>query len=191
MDLLLSFGTAILGGLVVLGGWLLIIGRKLQVLDDLKEGLDGLKKDVGRIDDRLEVFSQSATGAIVEIQTHLTSRGFKINQRVAYTSGSPIHLTDYGETILKESGFFDAMKDENNRQKMTTLVRAKNPKTNYDIQQFAADVVREISENNDPVGIRLKNYAYEKGLPLGLVVNSAGIVLRDEVMKTTKFDDTI
>src|SRR3989344_4456496 len=157
MDLLLSFGTAILGGLVVLGGWLLIIGRKLQVLDDLKEGLDGLKKDVGRIDDRLEVFSQSATGAIVEIQTHLTSRGFKINQRVAYTSGSPIHLTDYGETILKESGFFDAMENESTKQKMIAVVKAKNPQTNYDIQQFATDAMREFAEHNDPVGVRLKN----------------------------------
>lgn len=43
------------------------IGRKLQVLDDLKKKSEGI-----------EDFSECAAGAIVEMQTHLFSNGFII-----------------------------------------------------------------------------------------------------------------
>lgn len=186
MELFLTLITAIIGGLVVVGGWLLIIGRKFQILDDVKEKVDELKKEVGNI----EGFSRSAANAIVEIQTHLTGKGFVINQRLAYVSKSPIRLTDYGETMMRESGFYDALKDEANKKTLIDLVRAKKPQTNYDIQQFSTDVIQEAVEKNHPIAIKLKNYTYEKGLPLEIVVNSAGIVLRDEVMKELKFSDS-
>lgn len=43
MDILVTFGTAVVGGLVVVGGWLLVMGRKFQILDDLKKKADSIE----------------------------------------------------------------------------------------------------------------------------------------------------
>jgi transcription initiation factor TFIIIB Brf1 subunit/transcription initiation factor TFIIB len=179
MEFLANFIAAILGGLVVVGAWLLTLGRKLQILDDLKEKTN-----------RIESFSQVAANAIVEIQTQLAGRGFVVNQKLAYTPGSPLQLTEFGKTIIKESGFETVITDQTKRTYLINLVRAKNPQTNYDIQQFSMGVMKELADRNDANAVRLKEYAYQKGLPLEIVVNAAGIVLRDEVMKELKFSDS-
>ncbi|MFA6097540.1 MAG: hypothetical protein WC788_08025 [Candidatus Paceibacterota bacterium] len=156
------------------------IGRKLQILDDLKKHSDSTSK-----------FCMSATNSIVEVQTHLASTGFVINNRLAYESGSPLKLTDWGESLMEKSGFSGIMSDKIKRDYLVKLVRAKDPKTNYDIQQYSMDLMSELAEVNDPVAIPLKEYSYKEGLNLEIILNSAGLVLRDEVMKELKFDDKI
>jgi hypothetical protein len=62
-----------------------------------------------------------------------------------------------------------------------------NPKTNYDIQEDAKLVIRETFNSDDPIFAPLKEYAFNNGLPIELVIPPASIVLRDEVMKQLKF----
>jgi hypothetical protein len=50
--------------------------------------------------------------------------------------------------------------------------------------------MHELASQNNPFVVALKNYAYNKGLPLEILLNSAGLVLRDEVMKDLKFTDS-
>lgn len=88
---------------------------------------------------------------------------------------------------MKESGFYDIL--IKNRKFLVDAVKDKKPKTNYDIQEFSTLVIKELVNINDTNLISLKNYSFNKGLPLEIIVNSAGIVLRDEVMKEVKFED--
>lgn len=157
----------------------------------IKRAIDGLEKTDQRIEgkvDKIESFTKGSANSIVEIQTLLAGKGFTINQRLAYTSGSPIKLTEYGETIMKESGFYDILR--NNHKFFVDLVKSKNPQTNYDIQEFSVSVLKDLVNSNNPIIISLKNYSFNKGLLLEIIINSAGIVLRDEVMKEVKFGDT-
>jgi hypothetical protein len=156
------------------------IGRKLQVLDDLKlQSADSSS------------FCKSATNAIVEMQTHLAGKGFCINQKLAYTNNSPLKLTEWGEKIMWDSGFASEILNPEKRDYLIKLVKAKDPKTNYDIQQNSIDVMNELAEVNDPIAVPIKEYAYKEGITLEILLNSAGIMLRDQVMQELKFEDKI
>lgn len=161
----------------IIGGCI-YIGRKLQILDDLKEDVNNLDK-----------LSKCSTNAIVEIQTHLSGKGFAINHTLAYSANSPIQLTDYGEMLMKESGFTDIIKNQEKRDYLVKLVKDKNPTTNYDIQDYSMNTMKELAQKNDTVVVPLKEYAFKEGLTLEIILNSAGIVLRDEVMKELQFND--
>ena len=172
LELTMSIGiAAIIGGLVV-------VGRKLQVLDDIKDDIKDTKN-----------FCNDASVAVVEIQTHLASKGYSIKNRLAYTANSPLKLTEYGKDLMENSGFDKIVANPEKRRFLINLVKRKNPKTNYDIQQYSMDTMAELVEINDSIVIPLKEYAYKEGLTLEIILNSAGIVLRDEIMKELKFDD--
>lgn len=196
MEILLNFFIAVVSGLVVVGGWLLVLGRKFQTLDDVKKKITNLEAVDRKLDildhvknkvDSIEKFSQSAANAIVEIQTHLGSRGYNINQKLAITSASPTRLTDYGDQLMEESGFRKIMGEH--RRFLIDLVKGKNPNTNYDIQEYSLQVLKDIIASNNEIFYPLKNYAYQKGLLLDIILQAAAIVLRDAVMEEVKFDD--
>lgn len=150
-------------------------------------------KFFGKLEEKLGVISKlenhfnQITNAIVEIQTHLTSRGYTINQRIVLTSSSPTRLTDYGEQLMQETGFYKIA--ETNQRILTDLVRAKNPKTNYDIQESSLQTLKDLAVSNNPILDPLKNYAFQKGLVLDVILQAAAIVLRDIVMQELKFED--
>lgn len=156
----------------------------------IKNALSNLQSSDSRLEakiDKIESFTKAAANSIVEIQTLLGGRGFTINQKLAYAPGSPLKLTEYGETLMKESGFYITLQD--NRRFFVDLVKSKNPQTNYDIQECSMKILKELAGANNSLLIPLKNYAFNKGLPLEILLNSAGILLRDEVMKELKFED--
>lgn len=167
-------------GIPAIIGAFIYIGKKLQILDDLKSQSTEHNS-----------FCKNATNSIVEIQTHLANNGFIINNRLAYSSNSPIKLTDWGEFLMEKSGFKKIISNPSKREYLIKLVKRKKPGNNYDIQQFSMDTMAELAEVNDPIAVPLKEYAYKEGLNLEIIINSAGIVLRDEVMKELKFDDKI
>lgn len=173
-------GTGGLAG-VLLWSW-----RSGKYFGSLEEKLGILPKLDNRISQLDSHFSQ-VTNAIVEIQTLLTGRGFTINQRLVVTNASPTRLTDYGEQLKQESGFHKIMQAE--KGFLINLVKTKNPKTNYDIQEYSLQVLKELAADNNPILFPLKNYAYEKGLVLDIILQAAAIVLRDAVMEEVKFDD--
>ncbi len=156
----------------------------------IKRAINNLEKTDERIEgkvDKIESFTRVAANSIVEMQTLMSGQGYTIAQKLAYTPGSPLKLTDYGETLMKESGFYEILK--NNRPTLIDLVKNRNPQTNYDIQENSMAVLKELAKSNNKLVAPLKNYAFNKGLNLEILLNSAGIVLRDEVIKEVKFDD--
>ena len=185
--------SGIVGGLVTFAGWFLTMGRKFQVLDDVSQGIKDLKSDIKDVTGEIKNLEKSlnvSNAAIIELQTLLADKGFNVRQHIIFTSHSPIQLTDYGQQLIRESGFSGIMQDEEKVRYLVSLVKAKNPQTNYDIQESAMKVMQELAGSNDPLVVPLKNYAYENGLALDLILKSAGIILRDEVMKSLRFDDS-
>lgn len=122
--------------------------------------------------------------AIVEIQGKFMQAGHTILFPLTVAPGSPLHVTEYGNKLLKESGFYDVLNQY--RDELIDLVKGRHPKTNYDIQQRSIEVVEEMLESDDEMAVSLKEYAYNSGVNLDILSFPAGIALRDEVMKELK-----
>ena len=125
------------------------------------------------------------TPAIIEIQGKFTQAGHQLLFPLTVAPGSPLHVTEYGDKLLRESGFYEVLKK--NHGHLVTLVKDLKPKTNYDIQQDATEVVKSLLESDDEMALCLKEYAFNNWIDLSVLVAPAGIVLRDEVMKELKF----
>lgn len=122
--------------------------------------------------------------AIVEIQGKFMQAGHTILFPLTVAPGSPLHVTEYGNKLLKESGFYDVLNQY--RTELIDLVKGRHPKTNYDIQQQSIEVIEEMLESDDEMAVSLKEYAYNSGVNLDILSFPAGIALRDEVMKELK-----
>jgi len=127
--------------------------------------------------------------AIIELQNLITStsKPEKIMFPLTVEPGSPLKVTDYGESLLKESGFYDVM--AKNATALVESVKAKNPRTNYDIQESSFEVIRELLETADNLLVPLKKYVFNSGMEIEVLVPPAAITLRDEVMKTLRFEN--
>jgi hypothetical protein len=101
--------------------------------------------------------------------------------------GSPLKVTEYGDKLLRESGFYDILNA--NSADLVKAVKGLHPKTNYDIQESAFTVIKDLLEKSDEKLIPLKNYAFNNGMEVDILIPPAAITLRDEVMKTFKFED--
>jgi len=123
--------------------------------------------------------------ALIEIQGKFTQAGHQLLFPLTVAPGSPLHVTDYGDKLLKESGFYELLK--NHHDSLVQLVKDKAPKSNYDIQQAAFEVVESLLESDDEMALKLKEYAFNDGLDLQVLAKPGGIALRDEVMKELKF----
>lgn len=119
--------------------------------------------------------------AIIEIQTICTTQGSEIKYSLTETSSSPLHPTDFGWKLLKDSElqkiivdnkpfFFDKMKKE----------LSKNP-TAYDIQEISRKVV--INEKNNEFMKPVKKYAFKNGISMDTLLRLGGLVLRDQYLK--------
>lgn len=125
------------------------------------------------------------TPAIIEIQGKFTDNGHSIMFPLTVIAGSPLKLTEYGEKVLQDFGFYKVL--ESSKEQLISQVFQMDPKTNYDIQEDAKTVIRQTFESDDPIFASMKEYAFNNGLPIELVIPPASIVLRDEVMKQLKF----
>jgi hypothetical protein len=127
------------------------------------------------------------TPAIVEIQGKFTEAGHRLLFPLTVAPGSPLKLTDYGRKLIDESGFETILREC--RDELVERVKVTQPKTNYDIQENAIAVIKELVESGDDKLTPLKDYAFNNGLSVDILIPPAGIVLRDEVMKDLKFSD--
>lgn len=125
------------------------------------------------------------TPAIMEIQGKLVDSGHSITFPLTISPGSPLKLTEYGDKLLKEFGFYEVF--EKQKDVLVEKVKAMEPKTNYDIQTDSTEVIKNVLESDDPAFASLKEYAFNNGFPIEVIVPPAGIVLRDEVMEELKF----
>ena len=159
-----TFLLAVIAALMGVSGYFL-----KRVVDDSTK----LKKEM-----------QPIAPAIIEIQSKFTQAGHTILFPMTVAPGSPLHVTEYGDSLLEESGFYEVLK--NNHTELVQMVKDQKPATNYDIQKTSIEVIEEILESDHDMVLPLKEYAYGKGVDLSIIALPAGIALRDEVMKTTE-----
>ncbi len=124
--------------------------------------------------------------AVIEIQGKFTQAGHQLLFPLTVAPGSPLKVTEYGDRLLRESGFYKLL--QANRQQLVNLVKDRHPKSNYDIQQEAAEVMQDLLESDDEMALGPKEYAFNNGLDIKILATPAGIALRDEVMKDLKFN---
>ena len=92
---------------------------------------------------------------------------------------SPITLSERGTRLLNESGakkFVDAHLDE-----LLKTVKERAPATDYDIQEEAQKVIKELQ--NDPRLNPIKDFLFKDGSTLDEAITVMGIYLRDHILE--------
>jgi hypothetical protein len=119
--------------------------------------------------------------AIVEIQTVCTTSGFELKHCLTETSSSPLHPTEYGFKLLKESGMEKIIHE--NREKLFQELKAalgKNP-TSYDVQEKSIGIM--LSNKDKSLFNPIKEYVFERGINIDVILRLGGLILRDEYLK--------
>lgn len=155
--------SIILGGLAGWGASAIKIGRYAQMVDDLK-------KDVGKLEDKMEQMSIKVTQCETKIDERTKSYASTLTE-----AKSPIGLSEAGENLLKRSGS-DAFV-LNNQRELVEKIKDKNPKSAYDVQEFAKEVVESLAD--DLRFIPFKNFVFKEGIGLDPIFIVMSIYLRD------------
>jgi len=135
------------------------IGRKLQILDDLK----GMRSRFDIVESRV---------------------GDLWADRLA-PARSPRELNDQGQMILSKSGIkeiVDAKKIE-----LLNLVKEKNAATAYDAEQLIMKIMQDFTKYYPETTTPLKNGSYQVGADLDAVLFVGGIYLRNLIFKDLGF----
>jgi len=102
------------------------------------------------------------------------------------TASSPIHLTPKGEEILIESGAKTIIDNEDNKNVILDKILAEPKPTNaYDAQVKTKQIIREMAGNQ--MFTPVKNYAFQKGIELDVILNVISIYFRDFVLEKLGF----
>lgn len=151
--------TAIVAiGLPTIVSALIYIGRKLQVLDNLKDEVDtNIRPDLKDVRERLATWEGKNAGL--------------------YQSQSPISLTKEGKRYLQESGLL-AFIDENQDDLMLQCDHDRTMQTPYDVQQISFEFFDEL-DLPDEVEQEVKTYAYNHGVSMDSMRRIGGIYFRD------------
>ena len=102
-----------ISGMVAIGGLLIYIGRKLQILDTIETTMSTLGNDFRKLYDRFSTV-ESRVEALWEGKISI--------------SKSPRQLNDLGNKILNESGIKQIV--EKRKDKLLEIVKEKNPLAN-------------------------------------------------------------
>ena len=150
--------TAIIGALI----W---IGRKLQILDDMKLSMDKMKYNIKVICDAL---------------VKSNSIDFDHEKLKSY---SPLQLTDKGKEFIKKIGFDKAF--DENKEEFYKFINLENPKMPYDIELASIKAVLFLFDKDYFASVKdyLYNNPNEKKTQ---ITNVLGIYIRDNYMTDHK-----
>lgn len=135
------------------------VGRKLQILDDLK----GVR-------DRF---------AIVE------SRVGDLWEDKLAPAHSPRQLNEHGRKVLEMSGIKTII--DTKKEKLLKLIKERNVKNPYDAEQVVLEIVRDLPQHCPETIDELKNGAFKSGVGLDGVLFVGGIYLRDLIFPELGF----
>lgn len=152
---------------------LIYIGRKFQILDDLKDGfknigdkIERIGKEVSEVDSRVSKIEGKLFGVAI--------------------GASPIKLTPLGQEVLQNSGILVILKPKT--QFLITKIKEQKPQTAYDVQELTKNIFTienlELSQEEEN---KLKNYAFTKGITLNDVLYASAIYFRDVALQELGF----
>jgi len=118
--------------------------------------------------------------AIVEIQGIFTQRyGLTINYNLMEAPRSELKPTEYGMTLIKESGLFKFIEENKNKliKEVEKILEKSESKTSYDIQEISREVM--LSYKDSRLMEQVKIYAFENALTVDMIFKTGGLILRD------------
>ena len=163
-----KIGPAVFVGL---GGWFLYKGLRAQI--------GNLEKDIENLDGDVE---------------RLTEKVISIDNRVYYMEGrleenyirsaSPMTLTEKGTEVLIESKAKEIVKAH--KQEILDKILADPKPTNaYDAQEKTKEVIRGMKD--DLIFLSIKEYAFQKGINLYVILDIIAIYFRNFVLEELGF----
>jgi len=160
-------GTIVASVLGLLGGFLagsIKIGIYKHKVDNLETRIKDCEKE-----------TREHSGKIIECVTKIEERTTAHSATALTKRKTPITLTEKGIDILKKSGSDKFVGD--NRDTFVEKIREKAPKTAYDVQVIARQVIESIQ--NDEIFIPFKDYVFKEGIELESIFIVMSIYLRD------------
>lgn len=148
--------------------WLFI---KSFGLGQLTNKISNIENKIGDLEDDFKYTKDS----LLLIKGGLVQAGV-LKESFLTKPNSPIQLTESGRRALEETGFiqiFQARKSE-----LAQLIRAKSPQTKYDLQKVSEEVLHD-GFLDDQAMKQFKIYVFKKGMPLGDLLDSAAVYVRD------------
>ncbi|XOB40870.1 MAG: hypothetical protein ACKKMW_02270 [Candidatus Nealsonbacteria bacterium] len=121
--------------------------------------------------------------AIVEIQTIFKINKIPLEHYLAATSDSPLKPTEFGWKLLKESGLNELLekKQEYFLKILNDKLKDITPYTDYDVQEKAIESLVELK--NEPIINPIKDYAFQNGIDVEVILRTGGLVLREKYFK--------
>lgn len=144
------------------GAAALKLGRLLQRVDHLDEDNKETKKDV-----------KDLGKSVTKCETLLS-----INKKETYgISQSPVSLNTRGKEVLDESKAMAVI--TTNQTDLIQKIKELGVSTAYDVQENSLKVLTKLAEEKDARMNGLKEYAFQKGIDLEIVLWVTALALRD------------
>lgn len=131
----------------------------------LQKDVDDLKKDYKELRDK-----------VIKSETCLQERG---TWSPFFQRKSPVSLTKEGQELLRRSG--GKLFVTENFSELFARIDEKHPKTAYDVQALSRTVLEGYAQDDRLVPI--KEFAFNEGYELELLLTVMGIELRDLALK--------
>ncbi len=157
-ETLLTIFLPIITALIAIIGWFL--RDKLKKIDEIDCKVNKIDSRVANIEGRMGI-------------------GYA-------TASSPIRLTVKGEEILEKSGGKEIIDREDNKNKILDKILEEPKPTNaYDVQEKTKQVITEMA--GDPMFTPIKDYAFQAGIELNVILNVVSIYFRDFALEKLGF----
>lgn len=132
--------------------------------------VDRLEKDIEKYEKKID---KLRTDADTLLEFKIQAQKF-IDQNI-YSNRSPLSLTDYGKSLVNDSGFREIF--ENTKDDLVTMLEQQHPTSQYDAQEKARALMDGLTEYA-PFEL-IKKYAFEHGADLGQILRAGALLLRD------------
>ena len=152
--------------------WLIHLGRKLQVLDDMQETIKKeIEPDLRDLRERFMIVED-------RVKTMWLDQIAPAN--------SPRQLNERGQHILEDSG----IKEMIDQKKDDLLIALKNKelKTPYDAEEAVLEAVRNLPVQYPELVESLKSGAFKTGSDIEGILYVGGVYLRDLIFKDLGFE---
>lgn len=146
--------------LVLLGGTILYVSYRFVI---------PVKKSVIRI-----------TNACIEMQTVMGVGGTQLKHHLTEGPGSPLQPTQYGKKLIEDSGLLTILDNHKEELKRALGEKLSQNPTEYDVQEKARQLL--IERKDDALLSSVKQYAYQNGLNVDVILNTGGLWLRDDFL---------
>lgn len=147
-------------GIPVIIGVLIHIGRKLQVIDDLKSGFNSLQTDVRDLISRISKMEGRLEGVSA--------------------SASPVQPTELGAKYIRESGLENILNENKNTLFDTLKKMLPANYAEYDVQESARRVMMSLKDSS--IMRPVKEYAFKEGIEIEVILGVGGLWLRDDFL---------